>query len=146
VTLLHSIVAPKLPDQTIQFNDGIEMAIPAAATAFISGAKAFQLLSPEEQEFALNTNVQYAPRAYEWIRDCKATSDGLGIVSQEKERPLGDLTPWEWEKVHAHPVSANKLSCQAGRSRYDALPSMLESSCISWKVRIGVQFFQMLII
>lgn len=70
----------------------------------ISGARAFQFLTPEEQEFALNTTVQYAPRAYEWIRDCKATSDGLGIAHVGDERPAADLPPWEWNKVHAFPV------------------------------------------
>lgn len=71
----------------------------------MSGAKAFQLLSPEEQEFALNTTVQYAPRPYDWIRDCKATSDGITISSQGKERPLDDLPPWTWEDSQAYPVS-----------------------------------------
>ena len=112
VTALHSIITPNIPDQKVALSDGKFMNLQAGATAFISGARAFSLLTPEEQEFALNTDIQYAPRAYEWIRDCKATSDGLGIVDQGKERAFDDLNPWEWQKVHRHPVRCQiKLSC-----------------------------------
>jgi hypothetical protein len=69
-----------------------------------SGARNFELLSPVEQEFALNTTVQYAPRAYEWIRDCKATNDGLSIASIGREKSLDDLPQWTWDKVHSYPV------------------------------------------
>lgn len=72
--------------------------------AVISGAKAFELLSPEQQEFALNTTVQYAPRAYEWIRNAKATSDGLGIAKVGDETNEKDLPPWTWDNVQAFPV------------------------------------------
>jgi hypothetical protein len=70
----------------------------------ISGARAFDLLSPEQKEFALNTTVQYAPRAYEWIRDCRATSDGLGIARVGDERKEDELPEWSWDKVQAFPV------------------------------------------
>ena len=69
-----------------------------------SGARAFQLLSDDEKEFALNTTVQYAPRAYEWILNCKATDDGLTIASSGAEKSLGELPVWTWDKVHAFPV------------------------------------------
>lgn len=75
----------------------------------ISGGRAFDLLSDEEKEFALNTTVQYAPRAYEWIGDCKATSDGLGIVSPGLERREEELEDWTWDKVHAFPVRFSYL-------------------------------------
>ncbi|KAK7510884.1 alpha-ketoglutarate dependent xanthine dioxygenase [Phyllosticta citriasiana] len=73
----------KFPDQ--------DMPIPAAATAFLSGARAFELLTPEEKEFALNTTILYAPQAYEWMRECKATEDGMTIAKVGKERPLEGL-------------------------------------------------------
>ncbi|KAE8444568.1 hypothetical protein EG329_014492 [Mollisiaceae sp. DMI_Dod_QoI] len=104
VTLIHAVVVPQLLDQKIQFQDGQEMQLQAGSTAFISGAKAFQLLTPEEQEFALNTTVQYAPRAYEWIRNAKATSDGLGIAKVGDETKEDELPPWTWDKVQAFPV------------------------------------------
>jgi xanthine dioxygenase len=48
--------------------------------------------------------VQYAPRAYEWILDCKATDDGMTIAKSGKEKKLEDLPEWTWDKVQALPV------------------------------------------
>lgn len=73
--------------------------------AVFSGATNFELLSAAEQEFAMNTTVQYAPRAYEWIKDCKATADGLSIAGRGREKAEKDLAPFTWEKVHSYPVS-----------------------------------------
>lgn len=69
-----------------------------------SGARNFQLLTREEQSFAVNTTVQYAPRAYEWIRHCKASADGLTIEKPGREMDLSKLSSWSWDKVHAFPV------------------------------------------
>ncbi|KAK8136158.1 sulfonate dioxygenase [Apiospora sp. TS-2023a] len=103
VTSLHSLKNPALPDQKLQFPSGEVMPISAGATAFYSGARAFELLSAEEKEFALNTTVQYAPRAYEWILNCKATDDGMTIARSGQEKKLEDLPEWSWDKVHAFP-------------------------------------------
>jgi hypothetical protein len=70
-----------------------------------SGTRNFELLSEEEKRFALHTMVQYAPRAYEWIKDCKATDDGLSIACTGREKAESDLPPFEREKVHSFPVS-----------------------------------------
>jgi len=104
VTVMHSLVVPDSPPQRVVFENGDVLPLAAAATCFISGAKAFQLLSPEEQEFALNTTVQYAPRAYEWMSNCKATSDGLGIADFGNEKSFDELADWTWDKVHSHPM------------------------------------------
>ncbi|KAK7527132.1 alpha-ketoglutarate dependent xanthine dioxygenase [Phyllosticta citriasiana] len=101
VTTIHCVQAPDLPDQKIKFPDQ-DMPIPAAATAFLSGARAFELLTPEEKEFTLNTTILYAPQAYEWMRECKATEDGMTIAKVGKERPLKELHdnlsyPMVWE-------------------------------------------------
>lgn len=89
--------------------------IPKALTgAVYSGARGFNLLTSEEQDFALNTTVQYAPRAYEFIRHCKATDDGLSIVNAGQEMQEADLTPFEWSKVHAFPVSECRLLGRRG--------------------------------
>ncbi|KAK7954122.1 sulfonate dioxygenase [Apiospora saccharicola] len=103
VTSLHSIKNPVLPDQKLRFPSGEVMPISAGATAFYSGARAFELLSTEEKEFALNTTVQYAPRAYEWMLNCKATDDGMTIARSGQEKKLEDLPEWSWDKVHAFP-------------------------------------------
>ncbi|KAI8310720.1 putative dioxygenase [Colletotrichum sp. SAR11_59] len=104
VTILHAVKVPNLPDQKLKFPDGKEKSIAAGATAFFSGARAFQLLTPAEQEFALNTTVTYAPQAYEYIRQCKATEDGLSIPTMGKEVPIEELSEWSWENVAEHPV------------------------------------------
>ncbi|KAJ5997634.1 hypothetical protein N7499_005971 [Penicillium canescens] len=104
VTILHSIRIPNVPDQKIKFPDGKEKSIGAGATAFFSGARAFALLTPEEQEFALNTTVTYAPQAYEYIRQCKASDDGLTIPTLGKEVPVEKLSEWAWDKVAEHPM------------------------------------------
>ena len=49
--------------------------------------------------------MQYAPRAYEWIKDCKATADGLSIACVGREKAESDLPPFDKEKVHSFPVS-----------------------------------------
>lgn len=38
------------------------------------------------------------------MKDCKATSDGLGIAKVGDEKKLQDLSEWTWDKVHAFPV------------------------------------------
>lgn len=70
-----------------------------------SGHRAFELLDPQEQDFALNTTVHYAPRAYEWMRDCKATDDGLTIASVGLEKSLDQLSGFSWDQVQSFPVS-----------------------------------------
>ncbi|KAK5121361.1 hypothetical protein LTR85_005527 [Meristemomyces frigidus] len=103
-TVLHALEVPDLPDQTLDFPSGEEMDIAAGATAFFSGARNFDLLTPTEQQFAWNTTVQYAPRAYEWIKDCKATADGLSIAKKGREKDESALPSFNWEKVHSFPM------------------------------------------
>ncbi|CAK7215110.1 hypothetical protein SCUCBS95973_002367 [Sporothrix curviconia] len=104
VTILHAVQVPQLPDQTLTFPDGSEEQIAAGATAFFSGARAFELLTPEQQEFALNTTVTYAPQAYEYIRHCKSTEDGMTIPTMGRETKAEDLSSWSWNKVAEHPM------------------------------------------
>ncbi|EFW99135.1 alpha-ketoglutarate dependent xanthine dioxygenase [Grosmannia clavigera kw1407] len=104
VTILHAVKVPELPDQKLKFPDGKEKEIAAGATAFFSGARAFELLTPEEKEFALNTTVTYAPQAYEFIRHCKSSEDGLTIPTMGKETSIEALSDWSWDKVAEHPM------------------------------------------
>ncbi|PYH95625.1 alpha-ketoglutarate dependent xanthine dioxygenase [Aspergillus ellipticus CBS 707.79] len=104
VTVLHSVRVPNLPDQKLHFPEGQHKGIAAGATAFFSGARAFSLLTPEEKEFALNTTVTYAPQAYEYIRHCKGSDDGLTIARWGREVPVDKLSPWTWDNVAEHPM------------------------------------------
>ncbi|KAF1979046.1 alpha-ketoglutarate dependent xanthine dioxygenase [Bimuria novae-zelandiae CBS 107.79] len=104
-TSLHAIEVPSVPSQKLQFPDGQIMDVAAGATLFFSGARNFDVLSAEEKEFALSTTVHYTPRAYEMIRNCRATSDGLTIASLGHETPLSDLPPYDPFKVHSFPMA-----------------------------------------
>ena len=106
-TLLGLIVPPSNDRQTIIYEDTNEsIDIAKGATAFASGKVAFDLLSKDQQEQALNTIVEYAPHPYIYINDCKATSDGLTIVSEEpgKEASLDSLPEWEESKIKRLPL------------------------------------------
>ncbi|CAM9019654.1 unnamed protein product [Wickerhamomyces anomalus] len=74
------------------------------ATAFVSGKNAFDILSDEDKELALNTKVVYAPHPYIFISEAKATSDGLTMVNEGKELPLDELPEWEESKVKKLPL------------------------------------------
>ncbi|KAF2708056.1 hypothetical protein K504DRAFT_477543 [Pleomassaria siparia CBS 279.74] len=89
VTSLHALRVP----------DGEIVDIPAGATTFYSGARAFQIRREEEEGFALNTLVRYAPRVYGWMLDCKATDDALTIAKVGKEKKLHELPEWSWDKM-----------------------------------------------
>lgn len=108
VTTLLGLIVPDTDErQTIIYEDTNEkIDIAKGATAFASGKVAFDLLSDEEKKFALNTTVVYAPHPYIYINDCKATSDGLTIVSEEpgKEASFGDLPAWEESKIKKLPL------------------------------------------
>ncbi|KAE9971116.1 hypothetical protein EG328_010693 [Venturia inaequalis] len=104
VTSIRAVEVPNIPRQKLQFPNNTSMEISAGATLFFSGARNFELLSPEEQEFAINTTVQYAPRAYEWMRNCKASPDGLTIEKVGRETPLDQLPAFEWDKVQSFPM------------------------------------------
>lgn len=104
-TLLGLIVPPKTEMQKIVYEDtGEVLNLPTGATAFASGKIAFDLLSEEDKKFALNTTVVYAPYPYIWIRDCRATSDGLTMVNEGKELPLDQLPHWEESKLKKLPM------------------------------------------
>lgn len=80
------------------------MKLTQGATCFISGAQAFQGLSEEDKQFALNTTVEYAPHPYIFISPARATSDGLTMVSEGKEMDFKDLPEWESLKVKKLPM------------------------------------------
>ncbi|GMG21311.1 unnamed protein product [Ambrosiozyma monospora] len=106
-TLLGLIVPSTTEKQKILYEGSDEVKeVVKGATAFASGKIAFDLLSEEDKEFALNTTVVYAPHPYIYINNCKATSDGLTIESEEppKETPFDELPTWEESKVKRLPL------------------------------------------
>lgn len=104
-TLLGIHVPETTKTQKIRYEDtGEEIEITQAGTAFFSGAKAFDLLSDEDQKIALGTTVEYAPHPYIFISPARATSDGLTMVSEGKETPLNELPEWEESKIKKLPM------------------------------------------
>jgi alpha-ketoglutarate-dependent taurine dioxygenase len=114
VTSLLALKVPVGPTQTIRYDDGSGDSIEnvaLGATAFVSGEAAFEALSPELKEFALSTIAEYTPHPYIWIKNAKALSTGLGLVSEGLELPLSELPPYEESKIMKYPlVWKNKVT------------------------------------
>lgn len=104
-TLLGIHVPESSKKMKIKYEDtNEEIEIAQAGTAFISGANTFAQLSKEDQELALGTTVEYAPHPYIFISPARATSDGLTMVSENKETPLSELPEWEESKIKRLPM------------------------------------------
>lgn len=105
-TLLGIKVPPATQTQLIDYDDGSgdKLSLTQGATCFVSGAAAFERLSEEEKDFALNTIVEYAPHPYIFISPAKATKDGLTMVSEGKENSFDALPEWEESKVKKLPM------------------------------------------
>lgn len=105
-TLLGIKVPPATQTQTIDYDDGSGdvLELTQGATCFVSGANAFERLSEEEKDFALNTTVEYAPHPYIFISPARANKDGLVMVSEGKEMDFKELPEWEQSKVKQLPM------------------------------------------
>jgi len=106
VTTLLALEVPEGRRETVVYGDesGDTLEVPLGTTAFVSGATAFDLLSPAQKEWALATRVRYAPHPYVWMRNARARADGLGLVSQGKELSREELPPFDPEKVTTLPL------------------------------------------
>ncbi|KAJ8141499.1 hypothetical protein OY671_005331 [Metschnikowia pulcherrima] len=105
-TLLGIKVPPATHSQTIDYDDGSgdKLTLTQGATCFVSGAAAYERLSDEEKQFALNTVVEYAPHPYIFISPAKAEKDGLTMVSEGLETKFDELPEWEASKVKKLPM------------------------------------------
>lgn len=104
-TLLGIHVPPHERTLKVVYEDTKEeKEVTQGATAFVSGKMAFDQLSEEDKELALNTTVVYAPHPYIFISPAKATSDGLTMVSEGKEMAFDELPEWEESKVKRLPL------------------------------------------
>ena len=103
LTSLSSIVAPKGPAQTIHLEDGV-VEVPLGATAFVSGRRAYDVLSEEDKKFVREAKAVYAPHPYIWMQKGHTTSDGLSLAPEGNELPLDQLPAWEQSKVKTLPL------------------------------------------
>jgi alpha-ketoglutarate-dependent taurine dioxygenase len=106
VTTLLAIEVPEPRRQTVVYDDGSEdsLDVQLGTTVFVSGAKAFEGLTPAQREWALKTKARYAPHPYVWMKHARARSTGLGLVSEGKELPYDQLPEWEEEKIATLPL------------------------------------------
>ena len=115
VTTLLALEVPENRPQTVVYDDGSgdTLDVPLGTTAFVSGYRAFRELSPERQDWALRTRARYAPHPYVWIRNARARSNALGLESEGKELPRGELPPFELGEITTLPlVWVNPLTRQ----------------------------------
>lgn len=73
-------------------------------TAFFSNVQTYDLLTDEEKRIADHSYVEYAPYPYEWMGNCKGNPNGLGLVSQGKEKSLEELGPYDVKAVKRYPM------------------------------------------
>jgi alpha-ketoglutarate-dependent taurine dioxygenase len=106
VTTLLALKVPEARRQTVVYDDGTGDTLDVAlgTTAFVSGEKAFELLSPVQRAFVSKTQARYAPHPYVWMRNAHARSNGLGLVSEGRELPRAELPPFEDQKITTLPL------------------------------------------
>ena len=106
VTTLLALKVPEARRQTVTYDDGSgdSLDVTLGTTAFVSGVKAFELLSPAQRAWVMKTKARYAPHPYVWIRNARARSNGLGLVSERRELPREELPPFEEEKITTLPL------------------------------------------
>jgi alpha-ketoglutarate-dependent taurine dioxygenase len=106
VTTLLALTVPEPRRQTVAYDDGTgdTLSVPLGTTAFVSGYKAFDTLSPEAQDWAQRTSARYAPHPYVWIKRARARSNGLGLVSEGRELRRDELPPFDESKITTLPL------------------------------------------
>ncbi|CAG8023102.1 unnamed protein product [Penicillium salamii] len=106
VTTLLAVQVPKGRRQTLLYDDGTEeaMNVPLGTTAFVSGERMFELLSPEDKEFVRTSKIEYAPHPYIWMSAARSRSTGLGLHSEGLELPDSELPPIDPSKIMIFPM------------------------------------------
>ena len=74
---MRCVEAPPARMVNIAYGDGVSLNCPAGSTVFCSGARAYDLLSPTEQERARRTTVVYSPHPFKRFAKLGMSGDGL---------------------------------------------------------------------
>ena len=106
VTTLLALQVPAARKQVVRYDDGSGDVLPVTlgTTAFVSGYAAFESLPPELQAWAQRTSARYAPHPYVWMKNARARSNGLGLVSEGRELRRDELPEFEPSKVTTLPL------------------------------------------
>ncbi|KAJ3203984.1 hypothetical protein HDU82_006155 [Entophlyctis luteolus] len=104
----------------LRYDDGTgdELNVSIGTTAFISGSKAFDILSPAQKSLVVRSSVRYAPHPYVWMSTAKSKPTGLGMESEGLELSLGtrsdgtgggggdgEVPEWSEDKVMVFPMA-----------------------------------------
>lgn len=94
------------PTMTIRWDDGsgLEMESEPGLTAFFSNVQTYGLMTPEEQQMADHSWVEYAPHPYMWIADCRGRPNGLGLETEGREKAIEDLGGFDPAAVKRYPM------------------------------------------
>lgn len=105
-TTLRCIKRPTEPEVNIRWDDGSGLSMKAepGLTAFISNVQMYEMMTEDEKKMADHSWVEYAPHPYMWIGDCKGNPNGLGLMSQGKEKRLEDLGGFDPKDVKTYPM------------------------------------------
>ncbi|KAI0181861.1 Clavaminate synthase-like protein [Hypoxylon sp. FL1284] len=105
-TTLRCLKRPTEPQVNIRWDDdsGLSMKAEPGLTAFISNVQMYEMMTEDEKGMADHSWVEYAPHPYMWIGDCKGNSNGLGLVSQGKEKSLEGLGDFDPKDVKTYPM------------------------------------------
>ncbi|KAF3070876.1 hypothetical protein GL218_00667 [Daldinia childiae] len=105
-TTLRCIKRPTEPQVNIRWDDGsgLSMKVEPGLTAFISNVQMYEMMTEDEKKMADHSWVEYAPHPYMWIGDCKGNSNGLGLVSQGKEKELENLGDFDPKDIKTYPM------------------------------------------
>ncbi|OJJ51800.1 hypothetical protein ASPZODRAFT_12605 [Penicilliopsis zonata CBS 506.65] len=106
VTTLMAVSVPKGRRQTLRYDDGSNetLDVPLGTTAFVSGQRMFDLLSPEDQEFVRTSRVEYAAHPYIWMSPARSLPTGLGLYTEDRELAESDLPPIDESKILTLPM------------------------------------------
>ncbi|KAM4066267.1 taurine catabolism dioxygenase tauD, tfdA family protein [Hirsutella rhossiliensis] len=105
-TTLLAVKLPSTRAQTLRYDDGTgdELTVPLGTTAFVNGETMYDILSPQDKEFARGTKVEYAAHPYIWMSPAKSRPTGLGMVSEGKELSESELPPIDPSAVQILPM------------------------------------------
>ncbi|KAJ7044382.1 Clavaminate synthase-like protein [Mycena alexandri] len=129
------IPAPAGPQQVCRYDDGTgaELPVPLASTVFVSGKRMFALLPARLKSLAVRAHVKYAPHSWVWMTPARARSTGLGMESEGREVPYGELPAWEegkrtilpmvWKTPITGELAFQVHACAAAEILVDALPA-----------------------
>ncbi|KAF9055782.1 hypothetical protein BJ165DRAFT_1428627 [Panaeolus papilionaceus] len=135
VTALYGLKVPKGPMQTVRYDDGSgdELPVTLGTTAFVSGKTMFNILPRDLKSLVVRAKAKYPPHPFQWVRNAKAVSTGLGIETEGLEMPLEDLPAWDENDIKVYPfVWKNCVTgelhlmvhpCLVMEIHIDALPS-----------------------